>query len=86
MNIILNCEKLKEREQAHEYLKKMLGLPEYYGGNLDALYDCLTELSGRTLVLLGAEALREDGGYGARILKVIEDAAASNSGLTLEIE
>ena len=83
MNVILNCEYLTEREQAHEYLAKMLSFPEYYGKNLDALYDCLTELSGRNLVLLNTSLLPS--GYGERILKTLEDAARSNPELTLEV-
>ena len=83
MNVILNCEYLTEREQAHEYLAKMLSFPGYYGKNLDALYDCLTELSGRNLVLLNTALLSS--GYGERILKTLEDAARSNPGLTLEV-
>ena len=34
---------MTSREKAHQYLAEMLDLPEYYGGNLDALYDVLTE-------------------------------------------
>jgi len=30
------------REDVHEWLKQELGLPEWYGHNLDALWDCLT--------------------------------------------
>lgn len=41
-----------------------MGFPEWYGGNLDALYDCLTDLSwqetGATaIVLTGCDALKE---------------------------
>ena len=32
----------QDRSAIHDYLKRKLGLPDYYGGNLDALYDCLT--------------------------------------------
>ena len=29
--------------ELHGALKRLLGLPEYYGGNADALHDCLGE-------------------------------------------
>ena len=29
----------------HDYLMSVLNLPEYYGKNLDALYDCLCEMN-----------------------------------------
>ena len=31
------------KEKIHEAIAKELPLPDYYGGNLDALYDVLTE-------------------------------------------
>lgn len=34
----------KTKEELHEILKETLPLPDYYGGNLDALYDVLTEM------------------------------------------
>ena len=36
----------------HEILKRDLDFPDYYGGNLDALWDCLTDqlLSGITYI------------------------------------
>lgn len=84
MKVIINCENLQNRKQAHEYLAQMLDFPEYYGKNLDALFDCLTELNDCTIVLTGEEALSENS-YGAKVRKVMEKAAKSNSGLTLEV-
>ena len=84
VNVILNCEYLTEREQAHEYLAKMLSFPGYYGKNLDALYDCLTELGPCTIQLENADLLRRDDGYGALILRTLEDAARDNSNLKME--
>lgn len=81
--VILDCSKLLTRDQAHPYLAQVLALPDYYGGNLDALYDCLTEIVGLTISLEGAPVLRSAGGYGAHILQVLEDAAAANPGLCL---
>ena len=31
------------KEEGHDYLMRALNLPDYYGRNLDALYDILTE-------------------------------------------
>lgn len=84
-NVILDCENLLRRKQAHQYLAEMLDFPEYYGKNLDALFDCLTELGECTIVLNGVEVLREDGGYGMKILKVLKEAARVNPGLRVEI-
>ena len=70
MKVYLNAEKMTEKKSAHEYLKFMLDLPEYYGNNLDALYDCLSEFSDLTLVIINADC----GGYFKRLLPVMQDA------------
>ena len=75
---VIDCEKLGERRAAHRYLAKTLEFPEYYGKNLDALFDCLTEKTACTILFQGAAALYQAGGYGAKILEVMRDAAAAN--------
>ena len=80
--IELDGRQLLTRETAHTYLKRVLDLPEYYGNNLDALYDCLTELSGVTLILRHGDSLQD--GFGAKALRVLRDAARANSDLVLE--
>ena len=79
----LDCGRLRTREEAHAYLAQELALPAHYGGNLDALYDCLTEPAERTILLTGADALRREGGYGAKLLQTLEDAARDCPSLTL---
>lgn len=32
------------KQGGHDYLMQALNLPDYYGKNLDALYDCLCEI------------------------------------------
>ena len=57
LHIILNGAQLSTREKMHAYLAKMLHLPAYYGNNLDALHDCLTEIGEETeLILLNWDA------------------------------
>ena len=86
MNIVLNCENLAQRGQAHQYLAHMLNFPAYYGKNLDALFDCLTELGDCTIILDGGADLLRSGGYGAKVLKVFEEAALANPRLRLELQ
>ena len=84
--VVLDCEKLIQRKQAHLYLAEMLGFPDYYGKNLDALYDCLTELGECVIVLNGEDILRGAEGYGVKVLKVLREAANVNPGLKLELQ
>ena len=37
---------VKYYAEIHEVLKRDLDFPDYYGGNTDALWDCLTDLLG----------------------------------------
>ena len=85
-NVILNCEKLLRREQAHLYLAQMLDFPDYYGKNLDALFDCLTELGECTIILEGGNILQQSAGYGAKVLKVFEEAVQHNPRLRLKVQ
>ena len=84
--VILDCEKLLQRKQAHLYLAEMLDLPDYYGKNLDALYDCLMEIGECIIVLKGEDILREPEVYGAKVLKVLREATDVNPGLQLEMQ
>lgn len=72
---------LTDKEVLHDVLARELELPEWYGRNLDALHDCLTELKDVELVLIGWP----DEGYLARVRRVIVDAAWENEALTLKI-
>ena len=40
--IILDCKEMSSKEKAHEYIMKKMNFPDYYGKNLDALYDILS--------------------------------------------
>ncbi len=42
--VFLDAREFTDKAASHEYLKEMFDFPEYYGNNLDALYDCLTDL------------------------------------------
>lgn len=65
-------------QSGHDYLMKALDLPDYYGKNLDALYDCLTEIECE-IELVNAGEVDED------IIETFKDAAAENEFLTFKI-
>ena len=73
--IILNGDSMDSREALHGHLKEKLGLPDYYGGNLDALNDCLGERPERELVVIenAADFLEGCGPYAAQTLRVFAD-------------
>ena len=50
--IELDFKELYTPRQIHEYIADKLGFPEYYGKNLDALYDCLTDISEETEITI----------------------------------
>lgn len=78
--VTLDAKILDRRETAHPYLKKVLGLPDHYGCNLDALYDCLTDLGETEICFENAEGA---GDYFPLVNLVFHDAAEENTRLTL---
>lgn len=84
--IILNGQRMTSVGITHQYLKKKLNFPDYYGGNLDALWDMLTSLSEPVSIkLVEKEAMQNSlGEYAEAILTVFEEAMGENSFLTFE--
>ena len=52
IKIELDFKDLQTPRQIHEYIAKKMGFPGYYGRNLDALYDCLTDICEDTEVTI----------------------------------
>lgn len=86
MEIIrLDGRKMTDRKATHAYLKRKLHLPEYYGNNLDALWDCLTtDFSGKMIILNDPQTVKSQlGGYGESLLRLFRESAAANSAIRL---
>ena len=85
--ITLDIEKMRSLPMLHKYLHTVLALPEYYGANLDALYDCLTEIAEPTELVVPKKVADEAylGWYGQQFLQVLQDAAAANDALTITL-
>ena len=82
LTIFIDGSRYATAQELHLALKLMLDLPNYYGCNADALYDCLSERTGKpvNLCILSsgegevADALR-------KVTLVIEDLGGDTKGL-----
>lgn len=85
MTVYLNGNEMVSREAAHDHLVKELNLPDYYGRNLDALYDLLMEVSAETQITLvdPAAVVNFLGKYGQTLLSTIQEAAENNPNLIM---
>ena len=81
----LSAASWKCARDAHSALAKALSFPDYYGHNLDALHDCLTDLDDTQLVIedcaLAAQAIENWSGF----LAVFRDSAEENPHLEIRL-
>ncbi len=83
----LNAKMIKTRAQLHDALIKTFDFPDWYGRNLDALYDLLTSCVKTHFILENAEFIQLNlGRYGDLLLHVLQDAAKENSGFSFTLE
>ena len=66
------------KKDGHDYLMEALNFPDYYGKNLDALYDCLCEINCE-IELINSEDVDKN------ILDTFIDAQRENEHLKFKI-
>ena len=88
MTVVLDGKAMVDRVTAHTHLAERLELPTYYGRNLDALYDVLTEIGVETeIVLTDPAAVAEQmGKYGEALLATLQEAAEENPRLIVTLQ
>jgi ribonuclease inhibitor len=84
-DITIDCRGFVPRYDLHKAIADALAFPDHYGNNLDALHDCLTELSGTTRLHLvnWADAESRLGPYARAAKRAILEAATQNSNLAV---
>ena len=69
------------KKDGHDYLKEVLNFPDYYGKNLDALYDCLCDIGIETdIILINSDCVSSD------IIDTFVDAAGENELLNFKCQ
>lgn len=80
MEIVIDCSGCADKHELHARIAEALCFPDWYGHNLDALMDCLTDLDETTITLTGREGLPFDAdGF----WETFTDAANENPSLTV---
>ncbi len=69
-------------QQGHKYLKEVFDFPDYYGANLDALYDCLSEMEDTEVILIN---MNEANRNTLKILSVMNEVADEYENITITI-
>lgn len=85
--IILDGAKMTDKTAAHEHIAEMMGFPQWYGNNLDALWDMLSERDEAEIELTATAAMLSAlGTYGCRLLSCFFDAAAENPRILFSVK
>lgn len=75
----IDCKKIKTKEALHSIIARKMDFDKYYGNNLDALWDELTQLKEFRISLINSKYLKINlGEYGQKILELFEDLQKEN--------
>ena len=81
--ITINCAEIRSVADLHGLLAEELAFPAWYGGNLDALHDCLTAICEETrITFLHFPALPFPS---AGLLRVLRDSEQENPHLEISL-
>lgn len=82
--ITLDFKEFMSMKEAHAYIAGKLDLPDYYGANLDALFECLTDISEDVKIkIINCDLTDKDDNS---LVNVFWDADYENKNLQVEVE
>ena len=81
----LSARAWRTEQDVHDALARALQFPGYYGRNLDALFDCLRELTDTQLVIEDCAFAAEHIERWGKFLMVFFDSAMENPGLQIRL-
>lgn len=84
---IVNCREITTRKGFHKQIAEIMDFPEYYGNNLDALSDVLTDIGEETLLILEESSKLQENlpPYYEKIVKVLNYVQEENPNFKYEL-
>ncbi len=91
--IILDGTKFVDIDTTHKILKEVFEFPDYYGKNLDAFWDCITDCTSDWINGENAKIIWKDfaiskknlGDYAETLLELFIEAKEKYGGFTIEV-
>ena len=76
------------KQELHSAMRTALGQENYWGSNLDALYDCLTSVCEptRLIIMHWTAAMLKLGPYADGLWHVLDDASEANPAIEITLE
>lgn len=84
-NCTIDGAAMTSREAAHAELKRALELPDYYGANLDALWDLTSTMSAEVTLIHPAPLIDALRVYGCKLIQTLCEAAIENPGFHFHV-
>ncbi|MBO4449311.1 MAG: barstar family protein [Clostridiales bacterium] len=80
---VIDLKDVYSTDELHKKIARTLPVPEYYGANLDALYDVLTEQSEGWVIVFSSASVPETtmGKYMQKLRRMCAAATEENEGL-----
>ena len=76
----IDGKQITTRDELHKVISEGLNFPQWYGKNLDALHDCLTDLAEEAIIEIADfdDMKAALGDYADSLAQVIKDSAEEN--------
>lgn len=87
IELVINLSFVKSIEQLHEILRGSLGFADYYGNNLDALFDSVCEIKSPTKLVLKnfTEFQNQFFEFSQSLVLTLQDCADENENFKFEV-
>ncbi len=81
MNYTIDCAGIPDKHSLHLLIAQTLSFPDYYGHNLDALMDCLTDIREPSVITVQNWQMLDDWALG--FWETLLDAQRENANITV---